>query len=71
MNIETEELRNQQEQGTRNPTGSGDISDRKSNSSPIKENKPPRDISKKNPPQGTDSQSQGQQRIEDEKRRAS
>jgi hypothetical protein len=73
MNSETEELRNKQEKGTRNPTGSEDISDTKGNSSPTKEshNNPPQDISKKNPPQGTDSQDQGQPKTEDEKRRAS
>jgi hypothetical protein len=72
MNSETEELRNKQEKGTRNPTGSGDISDAKGNSSPTKEShNPPQDISKKSPPQGTDSQHQGQQKTEDEKRVAS
>src|ERR1035438_9401033 len=55
------------EQGTRNPTGSVDTADTKGNSLPIREsqnkhpqNNPPQDISKKNPPQGTDSQQQGQ-----------
>jgi hypothetical protein len=73
MNNETEKVRSKQEQGTQNPTGSVDISDTKGNSLPTKEshNSPPQDISKKNPPQGTDSQEQGQQKTEDEKRRAS
>jgi hypothetical protein len=78
MNSETEKLRSKQEQGTRNPTGSVDTADTKGNSLPIREsqnkhpqNNPPQDISKKNPPQGTDSQQQGQQKTEDEKRRAS
>jgi hypothetical protein len=78
MNSETEKLRSKQEQGTQNPTGSVDISDTKGNSLPSMEsqnndsqNNPPQDISKKSPPQGTDSQHQGQQKTEDEKRRAS
>jgi hypothetical protein len=72
MDSETEKLRSKQEQGTQNPTGSVDVSDTKSNFSPTKEsqNNPPHDISKKNPPQGTDSD-QGQPKTEDEKRRAS
>jgi hypothetical protein len=78
MDSETEKLRSKQEQGTINPTGSVDIADTKANSLPTKEsqnkyphNKPPQDISKKNPPQGTDSQHQGQQKTEGEKRRTS
>jgi hypothetical protein len=78
MNSETEKLRSKHEQGTQNPTGSVDTSDKNGNSLAKKEspnnhprNIPPQDISKKSPPQGTDSQDQGQQKIEDEKRRAS
>jgi hypothetical protein len=73
MNSETEKLRSKQEQGTQNPTGSVNSSDGKGNSWPSKENQnnPPQDISRKNPPQGTDSQDQGQEKIEEEKRRAS
>jgi hypothetical protein len=72
MDSETEKLRSKQEQGTQNPTGSVDISDTKGNSLPTNEsqNNPPHDISKNTPPQGTDSD-QGQQKTEDEKRRAS
>ena len=73
MNSEAEKLRSKQEQGTQDPTGSVDISDEKGNSLPIKEsqNNPLQDISKKNPPQGTDSQNEGQQKTEEEKRHAS
>jgi hypothetical protein len=73
MNSETEKLRSKQEQGTQDPTGSVDVSDAKGNSLPTKESpsNPPQDISKKNPPQGTDSQDLRQEKIEDEKRRAS
>jgi hypothetical protein len=78
MNSETEKFRSKQEQGTRKPTGSVDTSDSKGNSLPTKEsqnnrtqNNPPHDFSKKNPPQGTDSKHQGQQKTEGEKRRTS
>jgi hypothetical protein len=78
MNSETEKLRSKQEQGTQKPTGSVDTSDSKGSSLPTSksqnkhpQNNPPKDISKKNPPQGTDSQHQDQKKTEDEKRRAS
>jgi hypothetical protein len=78
MDSKIEKLRSKQEQGTINPTGSVDIADTKANSLPTKESEnndprtnPPQDSSNKNPPQGTDSQDQGQQKTEDEKRRAS
>jgi hypothetical protein len=73
MNSETEKLRSKKEQGTQDPTGSVDISDKKGNPSPTKEsqNNRPQDISKKSPPQSTDSPSQDQHKIEDDKRRAS
>jgi hypothetical protein len=73
MNNETEKLRGKKEQGTQDPTGSVDISNKKGGALPTKESQsnPPQDISKKNPPQGTNSHDQDQQKIEDEKRRAS
>jgi hypothetical protein len=65
MDSETEKLRSKQEQGTQNPTGSVDVSDTKGNFSPTKEsqNNPPHDISKKDPPQGADSQDQGSRKL--------
>lgn len=78
MNNEGEKLRSKQKQGTQKPTGSVDTSDTKGNSLPTSEsqnkhpaNNPPQDISKKNSPQGTDSQHKDKQKIEEEKRRAS
>jgi hypothetical protein len=73
MNKETEKNQSKQEQGKPDPTGSVNISDTKGNPSPgnPSQSNPPQEISKKNPPQGTDSQHQGQQKTEDEKRRAS
>src|ERR1039457_3473455 len=77
MNGETEKLRSKQEQGTRNPIGSVDTADTKGNSLPIREsqnkhpqNNPPQDFSKKNQPQGIDSQQQGQQKTEDADRKS-
>jgi hypothetical protein len=73
MNNETEKNQSKQEQGKQAPTGSVNTSDTKGNPSPGNQSQsnPPQDISKKNPPQGTDAQHQGQPKTEDEKRRAS
>jgi hypothetical protein len=56
-----------------NPTGSVNPTDTKTSDSPADQGQgnPPQDISKKNPSQGRDSQHGGQEKPEDEKRRAS
>jgi hypothetical protein len=72
MNNETESDPKQQ-QGKQEPTGSVNTSDKKTNPSPenqVQGNRP-QDISRKNPLQGSDPQHQGQEKPEDEKRRAS
>jgi hypothetical protein len=71
--VERDPEQQKQEQGKHDPTGSVNPSDKKTNPSPGNQSQsnPPQDISKKNPSQGGDSQHQGQQKPEDEKRRAS
>lgn len=73
MNNETEKNQSKQEQDEQAPTGSVNTSDTKGTPSPENQSQsnPTQDISKKNPPQGTDSQHHGQQKTEVEKRRAS
>jgi len=73
MSNETDKNQSKQEQGKQAPTGSVNTSDTKGSPSPGNQSQsnPAQDISKKNPPQGTDSQHQGQPKTEDEKRRAS
>jgi hypothetical protein len=73
MNNESEKLHSKQEEGMRTPTGSADSSDTKGNPSQgnRSESNPPKDISKKNPPQSIESQQEGQQQTEEEKQRAS
>jgi hypothetical protein len=72
MSDETESDPKQQ-QGKQKPSGSVNTSDKKT--TPSQENpgqgNRPQDITKKNPPQGSDPQPQGQEKPEDEKRRAS
>jgi hypothetical protein len=60
-----------QEQSKQDPTGSVNTSDKKTNPSPANQGNRPQDISKKNPPKNSDIQPQGQEKPEDEKRRAS
>jgi hypothetical protein len=62
-----------QQQDKHDPTGSVNTSDTKTNPSPENQGQGnrPQDISKKNPSQGSDPQPQGQEKPEDEKRRAS
>ena len=62
-----------QQQGQHDRTGSVNPSDTKTSPSHGKQsqNDPQQDISKKNPSQDSDSQHKGQQKPEDEKRRAS
>jgi hypothetical protein len=70
MSNEAEKDSKQQKQ--QDPTGSVNPSDKKTNPSPGNQsNPPPQDISRKNPSQDSDSEHQGQQKPEDEKRRAS
>jgi hypothetical protein len=61
-----------QQRGKQDPTGSVTHSDTKTNPSPRNQSqRNPQDISKKNPSQDGDSQHKGQEKPEDEKRRAS
>jgi hypothetical protein len=62
-----------QPQGQQDPTGSAKTSDTKPIPSPGNQSQSnrPQDISKKNPSQDSDSEQQGQEKPEDEKRRAS
>jgi hypothetical protein len=71
MSNETE--KNPQQQGSQDPTGSVNTSDSKNDPSHRNQGQGfrPRDISKKNPSQDSDSQHKGEQKPEDEKRRAS
>ena len=66
MSNETES--DPKQQGKQDPTGS--VNTDKKTSTENQGNRP-QDISKKNPSQGSDPQHQGQQKSEDEKRRAS
>jgi hypothetical protein len=61
------------QQGEQEPTRAVNPSDTKSNPSPQNQTpgNRPQDISKKNPSQDSDSQHNGQEKPEDEKRRAS
>jgi hypothetical protein len=63
-----------QQQGQQDPTGSVNTTPN-TNTNPPHENQSqvnrPQDMSKKNPSQASDAQNKGQQRPEDEKRRAS
>ena len=63
----------QKQQGKPAPTGSVNPSDTKTNPSQGNQSQSnrPQDISKKNPSQDSDAQHQGQEKPEDEKRRAS
>jgi hypothetical protein len=70
MSNETESDPKQQ-QGKQDPTGSVNTSDKKTNPTPENQGNRPQDISKKNPAQGSDPQHPGQEKPEDEKRRAS
>ena len=72
MNNETEKNQSKQEQGKQAPTGSVNTSDTKGTPPPGNQSQsnPAQDISKKNPPQGADSQHQPP-KTEDQKRRAS
>jgi hypothetical protein len=72
MSNETESDPKQQ-QGKQAPTGSVNTADKKTNPSPENQGRGnrPQDISKKTPPQGSDAEHQGQEKPEDEKRRAS
>jgi hypothetical protein len=70
MSNETESDPKQQ-QRKQDPTGRVDNSDKKTNPSTDNQGNRPQDISKKNPAQGSDPQPQGQEKPEDEKRRAS
>jgi hypothetical protein len=71
MSNEAEKDPKQQTQ-QQDPTGSVNPSDKKTNPSPGNQSSNrPQDISKKNPSQGSDPQHQGQEKPEDEKRRAS
>jgi hypothetical protein len=54
-----------------NPAGSADPSGTKTDPSQRNQSSPPQDISKKNPSQESDSPNRGQEKPEDEKRRAS
>jgi hypothetical protein len=71
--VERDPEQQKREQGRHDPTGSVNPTDKKTNPSPGNQSQsnPPQDISKKNPSQGSDSQQQGQQKPDDEKRRAS
>jgi hypothetical protein len=71
MSNEAEKDPKQQKQ--QDPTGSVNPSDKKTNPSPGNQSQsnPPQDISRKNPSHDSDSEHQGQQKPEDEKRRAS
>jgi hypothetical protein len=62
-----------QEYGKQDPTGSVKTSDTKTDPSQENQGKRnrPQDISKKNPSQGSDPQHKGEEKTEDEKRRAS
>jgi hypothetical protein len=66
--VEKDPEQQKHEQGKHDPTGSVNPSDKRGNQS---QSNPTQDVSKKNPSQGSDSQHQGQQKPEDEKRRAS
>jgi hypothetical protein len=63
----------QQQQGQQNPTGAVNTPDTKTNPSPGNQGQSnrPQDSSKKNPTQDSDPKHQGQEKPEDEKRRAS
>jgi hypothetical protein len=71
MSNETES--DPKQQGKQDPTGKVNTSDTKTNPSPENQSQGnrPQDISKKNPPKNSDIQPQGQEKPEDEKRRAS
>jgi hypothetical protein len=71
--MSNESERDPQQQGKQDPTGKVNTSDGKTNPSPENQGQGnrPQDISKKNPPQGSDPQHKGQEKPEDEKRRAS
>jgi hypothetical protein len=69
MSNETES--DPKQQGKQDPTVRVDNSDKKTNPSTENQGNRPQDISKKNPAQGSDPQHQGQEKPEDEKRRAS
>jgi hypothetical protein len=71
--MSNESERDPQQQGKQDPTGKVNTSDTKTKPSPENQGQGnrPQDISKKNPPQGSDPQHQGQEKPEDEKRRAS
>ena len=75
MNNEAEKDPQQQkpQQGKHDPTGSVNTPDTKTNPSPENQGQGnrPQDISKKSPSQGSDPQHKGQEKPEDEKRRAS
>jgi hypothetical protein len=62
-----------QQQGQQDPTGAANTPDTKTNPSPGNQGQSnrPQDSSKKNPSQDSNPQHQGQQKPEDEKRRAS
>jgi hypothetical protein len=69
----TNETEKNPEQQKPQPGGSVKAPDAKTNPSPENQGQGnrPQDISKKNPSQGSDPQHQGQEKPEDEKRRAS
>lgn len=54
-----------------NPSGSANPSDTRTDPSQRNQNNSPQDISKKNPSQESDSPNKGQEKPEDQKRRAS
>ena len=70
---ETDPQQEKQQQGKHDPTRSVNPSDMKTNPSPENQSQGNRlpDMSKKNPSQDIDSQHKGQEKPEDEKRRAS
>ena len=72
MSNETERHPKQQQQGKHDPAGPVNTSDTKTNPSSGNQSqvRRPEDISKKNPSQDSDSQ-HGQEKPEDQKRRAS
>jgi len=54
-----------------NPSGSANPSDKNTDPSQKNQNNPAQDVSKKNPSQEGDSPNRGQEKLEDQKRRAS
>jgi hypothetical protein len=68
---ETDPQQQKQQQGKHDPMRSVNPSDTKPIPSPGNQSNPPQDISKRNPSQDSNSQREGQEKPEDQKRRVS